>query len=48
MRSGHVYEKRLVMKHLETVGTEPVTGEEVTAADFIPIKSEYIVTQHGC
>lgn len=38
-RSGHIYEARLVMKHVEATGREPVTGDEVTAADFLPIKS---------
>jgi pre-mRNA-processing factor 19 len=39
-RSGHLYESKLVLKHVEATGREPVTNEEVTAADFLPVKSE--------
>lgn len=39
-KSGHVYEKRLILKHLEQTGRDPVTGEEATADDLVPVKSE--------
>ncbi len=39
LKSGFVYERRLVEKHVETTGQEPVTKEEVGASDFLPIKS---------
>lgn len=37
-KSGFVYEKRLITKHVEISGTEPVTGEPITADDLLPLR----------
>lgn len=39
LKSGHLYEKRLIEKHIETTGRDPVTREEATVADLLPVKS---------
>lgn len=41
-KSGHVYEKRLVFKHVSTTGTEPTTGEPCTQDDFVLVKASSI------
>jgi pre-mRNA-processing factor 19 len=41
IKSGHLYEKRLVEKHIETTGQEPVTKEEVSISDLLPVKGEF-------
>lgn len=40
VKSGHLYERRLIQKAIETTGREPLTGEDITLADLIPVKSE--------
>jgi len=37
-KTGHVYEKRLIMKLVESSGACPVTKEEITKDDFIDMK----------
>lgn len=37
-KSGYVYERRLIAKHLETSGTEPVTGEACSLDDLLPLR----------
>ncbi|KAK9791888.1 putative WD40-repeat-containing domain protein [Seiridium cardinale] len=41
--SGAVFEKRLVEKHIEEGGKDPVTGEDLTLDDLLPIKTARIV-----
>lgn len=43
VKSGHVYEKRLITKHIEQTGRDPVSQEEISGADLIPIKSNRAV-----
>jgi len=43
MKTGHVFEKRLIEKHLKAVGTCPVTKEELHEKDLLPVKSNDIV-----
>lgn len=38
MKSGHVFEKRLIEKHLQVSGTCPVTKEELDVPDLLPVK----------
>lgn len=40
VKSGYVYERSLIEKHIETTGQEPNTREEVSLADLLPVKSE--------
>ncbi len=37
-KSGHVYEKRLIEKHIESTGREPITNDEISSEDIIPLK----------
>lgn len=37
-KTGHVYEKRLVVKNIESVGKCPVTKEELTKDDLVDMK----------
>ncbi|KAI8625634.1 WD40-repeat-containing domain protein [Xylariaceae sp. FL1651] len=41
--SGSVFEKRLIEKYVEENGKDPVTGEELTLDDLLPIKSARVV-----
>ncbi|KAK9451043.1 Prp19/Pso4-like-domain-containing protein [Limtongia smithiae] len=36
-KSGSVYEKRLLEAYVREYGTEPITGEELTAADIVAL-----------
>lgn len=42
IKSGYVYEKRLILKQIELSGTDPVTGVEITASDLLPIQSSHV------
>lgn len=42
-KTGHVYEKRLVMKLIESVGKCPVTKEELTKDDLVDMKANKAV-----
>ncbi|GIX65611.1 pre-mRNA-processing factor 19, putative [Babesia caballi] len=42
-RTGYVFERRLIEKHLEESPVCPATGEPLTAADLIPIKCDKTV-----
>ena len=38
-KSGHVYERRLILKYITENGTDPVTGEKLEETDLISIKA---------
>ncbi|XXH04498.1 hypothetical protein Hte_010914 [Hypoxylon texense] len=41
--SGAVFEKRLIEKYVEENGKDPVSGEDLTLDDLLPIKSSRVV-----
>jgi len=43
LKSGHVFEKRLIQKHIEQTGTDPVTNQEMTPNDLVEVKTAKIV-----
>lgn len=38
-KSGHVYERRLILKYITENGTDPITGEKLEESDLITIKA---------
>ncbi|CAK7274956.1 hypothetical protein SEPCBS119000_006439 [Sporothrix epigloea] len=42
-KTGTVYEKRLIEKHIEEHGTEPGTEIELEVEDILPLKADHIV-----
>ncbi|KAJ1963130.1 hypothetical protein IWQ62_003312 [Dispira parvispora] len=44
-KTGHVFEKRLILKHLEQHDTCPITGSELSVDDLVEVKSEPSVTK---
>ncbi|KAG7098937.1 hypothetical protein E1B28_000827 [Marasmius oreades] len=38
-KSGKVYERRLIVKHIEANGTDPVSGDKLEESDLIAIKA---------
>ncbi|KAI8921642.1 Prp19/Pso4-like-domain-containing protein, partial [Entophlyctis helioformis] len=38
-KSGHLFEKRLILKHLAERGTDPVSGEPLSEDDLVAVKS---------
>jgi len=38
-KSGHVYERRLIIKYITENGTDPITGEKLEESDLIAIKT---------
>jgi len=38
-KSGHVYERRLILKYINENGTDPVTGDKLEESDLISIKA---------
>ena len=37
--SGHIFEKKLIEKHIEVTGTCPITGKPFALEDLVEIKS---------
>eukprot|EP00871_Galdieria_phlegrea_P003772 jgi/Galph1/4396/GphlegSOOS_G3110.1 len=42
-KSGHIFEKRLILKHIQATGKCPVTGEELGEDDLIQVQENLIV-----
>ncbi|GJQ08701.1 hypothetical protein GpartN1_g492.t1 [Galdieria partita] len=42
-KSGHLFEKRLILKHIQTTGKCPVTDEDLTEQDLIAVQENVIV-----
>ncbi|RPA98122.1 Prp19-domain-containing protein [Choiromyces venosus 120613-1] len=42
-KSGSLFEKRLIEAYIEEHGTDPVSGEDLTSADLVEVKSSKIV-----
>jgi len=42
-KTGHVYEKRIIVKHVESSGKCPVTKEELTKDDLVEVKANKAV-----
>lgn len=38
-KSGHVYERRLILKYITENGTDPITGEKLEEGDLITVKA---------
>ena len=38
-KSGHVYERRLILKYITENGTDPITGDKLEEADLISVKA---------
>jgi len=38
-KSGHVYERRLILKYINDNGTDPLTGEKLEESDLLTIKA---------
>ena len=38
-KSGHVYDRRLVLKYITENGTDPVTGEKLEESDLVSVKA---------
>ncbi|GBE78431.1 WD40 repeat-like protein [Sparassis latifolia] len=38
-KSGHVYERRLILKYITENGTDPITGEKLEESDLITVKA---------
>jgi pre-mRNA-processing factor 19 len=38
-KSGHVYERRLILKYITENGTDPVTGEKLEESDLVSVKA---------
>jgi pre-mRNA-processing factor 19 len=46
-KSGHVYERRLILKYITDNGADPVTGEKMEEADLVSVKaSKYLLPSH--
>ena len=37
-KSGHVYERRLILKYITENGTDPITGDKLEEADLVTVK----------
>jgi len=38
-KSGHVYERRLILKNITENGADPITGEKMEEGDLISVKA---------
>jgi pre-mRNA-processing factor 19 len=43
-QSGLLYERRLILKHLEEHGIDPVTGDTMSLDDLISVKTNKVWT----
>jgi pre-mRNA-processing factor 19 len=43
-KSGHVYERRLILKYISENGTDPITGEKLEESDLVSIKASKLST----
>ncbi|KAH7883871.1 nuclear matrix protein NMP200 [Phlebopus sp. FC_14] len=39
-KTGHVYERRLILKYINDNGTDPLTGEKLEESDLVTIKAD--------
>lgn len=39
VKSGHVFERRLILKYIAENGTDPTTGEKLEESDLVAIKT---------
>ena len=46
-KSGHVYERRLIIKYIEENGTEPITGDKLEESDLITIQASEFFFRHA-
>jgi SUMO ligase MMS21 Smc5/6 complex component len=46
MKSGHVYERRLILKYIAENGTDPMTGEKLEENDLVTVKASKRVQFH--
>ena len=42
MKSGHVYERRLILKYIQENGTDPITGEKLEEGDLVSVKASML------
>jgi len=38
-KSGHVYERRLILKYIIDNGADPITGEKLDESDLVTVKA---------
>lgn len=43
-KSGHVYERRLILKYITENSTDPITGEKLEESDLITVKASMFIT----
>ena len=43
-KSGHVYERRLILKYISENGTDPLTGEKLEESDLVSVKASKLST----
>lgn len=43
-KSGHVYERRLILKYIQENGTDPVTGEKLEEGDLVSVKASTLLS----
>ena len=41
-KSGHVYERRLILKYIRENGTDPITGEKLEEGDLVSVKASML------
>ncbi len=39
VKSGHIYERRLITKYITENGTDPITGDKLEETDLIDLKA---------
>lgn len=41
-KTGHVFEKRVIEKHIENTGQCPITGADLEKSDLVPLKGKVL------
>lgn len=47
-KSGHVYERRLILKYITDNGTDPITGEKIEESDLVSVKASTSIFEFHC
>ncbi|EGR33231.1 hypothetical protein IMG5_058510 [Ichthyophthirius multifiliis] len=38
-KTGHIYERRIIEKYIEQSGTDPITNQQLTKEDLLPVQT---------
>jgi pre-mRNA-processing factor 19 len=46
-KTGHVFERRVIEKHIENTGQCPITGVDLEKKDLLPLKGKSLICEES-